>query len=62
MFYFYVCPILILIILYILHRSWQYNQLQDLYVNKFSSWGGAGVDSVLTEEELGGPLSLRALG
>jgi hypothetical protein len=61
MFYLYVCPILILIILYISHRSWQYNPLQDLHVNKFSS-GGGGVDSVLTEEELGGPLSLRELG
>ncbi len=48
MFYLYVCPILILIMLYIFHRSWQYNQLQDLHVNKFSSWGGGGVDSVLT--------------
>jgi hypothetical protein len=33
---------------------------QDLHVNKFSS-GGGGVESVLTEEELGGPLSLWEL-
>jgi hypothetical protein len=59
MFYLYVCPILILII----HLSsyTDHDNTINCRISMLTSFllGGGGVDSVLTEEELGGPLSLR---